>query len=92
MFCCLAENTQIAKHCSHDRALSAGGSVTGAIIPPELLHEIHENKGISKMLQFLCIYRDVLLLGGRQWVTVMMSWCNCCAYHGKSGSGNVLKN
>ena len=56
MFCFLAENTQIAKHCSHDRALSAGGLVTGALIPPELLCEIDENQGINKMQQFLCIY------------------------------------
>jgi hypothetical protein len=56
MFCCISQNTQIAKHCSHDRALNAGGLVTGAIIPPELLREVRENQGINKMQQFLYIY------------------------------------
>lgn len=89
-FCCPAQNAQTAKHCSHDWALSAGGLVTGALIPPELLCEIHENQGINKMQQFLCICRDLLLWGRRQWIAVMRCWCNCCSDHRIWGSGNVL--
>jgi len=82
-FCCPAENTQTAKHCSHDRAISADGLVTGALIPPELFCEIHENQGINKMQHSLCICRYILPLGGRQWITVMRSWCDCCSDHRK---------